>query len=122
GGFLPAMLQRVEHKVDLPRCFGVGVDGGYAALLVWGGGVVPARDRRMRGGKRLLDARYALIETLGHAVTVSTLRVDWRELDHAELNSLVDALMSTPPSTDISTLPRLVWPIRRVRIPASLAR
>jgi hypothetical protein len=76
GGLLPAMLQRVEHEVDLARGFGMSVDGGYAAFFVESVWIVLARDGGLRGGKRFLDARYALIETVGHAVTVSTLRVD----------------------------------------------
>ena len=85
GGLLPAMLQRVEHEVDLARGFGVGVDGDYAAFFVQGVGVVlVARSASMRTREVLRShARDALVETLGHAVTVSTLRVDWRALDQA---------------------------------------
>ena len=34
GGFLPAMLQRVEPEIGLARGVGMVVDGDYAALFV----------------------------------------------------------------------------------------
>ena len=100
------MLQRVEHEVGLARGFGMGVDGDYAALFVE---LVERTDRRAirdrrRSGCGSSHAWNALIETLGHAVTVSTLRVDSRALDHADSQVLRQSRIASAEFDELSPI------------------